>query len=84
MLLGAYREFERRTGELTSAHGAKSEMVLASIQKMPAQFCYADLAKACPNTSRPTIKRILRQLRDAGKVICVRAGRNAMWTKKGS
>ncbi|MEN6474687.1 MAG: Fic family protein [Syntrophaceae bacterium] len=84
MLLGAYREFERRAGELTTAHGAKTEMVMAAIQKLPSSFRYADLAQACPNVSRPTIKRALGQLRDEGKVECVRRGRDAVWVKKGS
>lgn len=84
MLLGAYREFERRTGELTTAHGAKTESVLAAIRKLPEAFRYADLAQACPNVSRPTIKRVLGQLRQEGKVECVRPGRDAIWEKKGS
>lgn len=84
MLLSAYRELERRTGELTSAHGAKTEMVMAAIQKLPTTFRYADLAQACPNVSRPTIKRVLARLREEGSVECVKAGRDAVWEKKGS
>jgi Fic family protein len=84
MLLGAYFEFERRTGELTSAHGAKTEMVMSAIQKLPATFRYADLAQACPNVSRPTIKRVLGQLRKEGNVECMKAGRDAVWVKRGS
>lgn len=84
MMLGAYREFERRTGELTTAHGAKTEMVIAAIHKLPVNFRYADLAQACPNVSRPTIKRVLGQLRKKGEVECVRPGRDAIWEKKGS
>jgi Fic family protein len=84
MLLAAYREFERRTGELTSAHGGKTEMVMATIQKLPATFRYADLAQACPNVSRPTIKRVLARLRVDGSVKCVKSGRDAIWEKKGS
>ena len=84
MLLTAYREFERRTGELTSAHGAKTEMVMAAIQKLPATFRYADLAQACPNVSRPTIKRVLARLREEGSVECIKFGRDAVWKKRGS
>jgi len=84
MLLAAYREFERRTGELTSAHGAKTEMVMAAIRKVPNTFRYADLAQACPNVSRPTIKRVLARLRKEGLVECVKSGRDAIWEKKGS
>jgi predicted nucleotidyltransferase len=81
MLLAAYREFEKRTGELTSAHGAKSEMVMAAIQKLPATFNYGDLAQACPNVSRPTIKRVLARLSEEGAVKCVKSGRDALWKK---
>ena len=84
MLLGAYQDFERRTGELTSAHGAKTAMVLAAFGKLPPTFRYADLAQACPNVSRPTIKRVLAQLRQEDKVECIKAGRDAMWEKKRS
>jgi len=84
MLLGAYREFEQRTGELSSAHGAKTESVMTAIEKLPKTFKYADLAKACPNASRPTIKRVLGQLRQEGKVQCTRPGRDAVWLKTGS
>ncbi len=84
MLLGAYREFEQRTGELTTAHGAKTESVMTAIEKLPKTFRYADLAKACPNVSRPTIKRVLGQLRNDGRVECTRPGRDAIWEKTGS
>jgi len=82
MLLGAYREFERRTGEITSARGAKTEMVMAAFEKLPMTFHYADLAQACPNVSRPTIKRVLARLRREGAVECVKSGRDAVWEKK--
>jgi len=84
MLLGAYREFEIRTGDLTSAHGAKTEMVIAAIQKLTSTFRYADIAQSCPNVSRPTIKRVLQQLRQEGKVECMHPGRDAYWEKKES
>ncbi len=84
MLLGAYREFERRTGVITTAHGAKTEQVLIAFEKLPPHFHYADLARACPNVSRPTIKRVLGRLRQEGKVECVKPGRDAVWKKRGS
>ncbi|MFH1671836.1 MAG: Fic family protein [Pseudomonadota bacterium] len=84
MLLAAYRKFECRTGEMTTAHGAKTELVLSTIDKLPGKFRYADLAQACPNVSRPTIKRVLAQLRKDGKIECVKSGRDAVWEKRGS
>jgi len=83
VLLGAYREFERRTGLISTAHGAKTEQVLIAFEKLPKQFHYADLARVCPNVSRPTIKRVLGQLRQQGRVKCVKPGRDALWEKKG-
>jgi len=84
MLLGAYLEFERRTDEFMHAHGAKSEMVMSAVVKLPVQFQYADVARACPNVSRPTIKRVLGKLRDEGKIECIKSGRDAVWKKRGS
>ncbi len=84
MLLGAYQEFESRTGELTATHGAKSKMVLAAIEQLPQTIRYADLTQACPNVSRPTIKRVLGKLRKNGQVECIKPGRDAVWEKRGS
>ncbi len=81
MVLEAYRRFEKRTGELTTGYGAKTAQVLAAFERLPEEFRYADLERACPNVSRPTIHRVLRLLRDEGRVECVRGGRDAVWRK---
>jgi Fic family protein len=81
MLLGAYREFEHRTGELTSAYGAKRQMIMSVIGRLPMIFRVADIEAACPGVSRPTINRALRDLREAGKIICEKGGRDAVWRK---
>lgn len=84
MLLEAYRRFEERTGELATGYGAKTAQVLAAFEKLPTVFRYADLERACPNVSRPTIKKVLRKLREQGRVDCVKQGRDARWRKTGS
>lgn len=81
MLLTAYRELERRAGELTMARGAKSEMVKAAIRRLPREFRYADIASLCPGVSRPTIRRVLDKLRKAGEIKCTKPGREATWRK---
>ncbi len=48
------------------------------------RYIYADLAQACLNVSRPTIKRVLGRLRQEGKVECIKPGRDAVWEKRGS
>ncbi len=81
MLLEAYRRFEERTGELASRYGAKTAQVLAAFEKLPEEFRYQDLERACPNVSRPTFHRVLRRLKHEGRVACVRGGRDALWRK---
>jgi CRP-like cAMP-binding protein len=42
------------------------------------------IERSCPGVSRPTINRVLAELRSAGKISCIRAGRDAIWEKKQS
>ncbi len=79
VVLGAYRTLDERVGAITSRRGAKRQMVTAAIRRTPPTFRYADLARACPGVSRPTIQRALRDLRNAGEIELVRAGRDAEW-----
>jgi Fic family protein len=81
MLQGAYHEFERRTGELTTAQGAKRERIIDVISRLSDKFQVADIERACPGVSRPTINRALRDLRQAGKIACIKGGRDAVWQK---
>jgi Fic family protein len=81
VLLMAYREFERRVGETTARRGAKRDMIVDAVRRLPARFRYADLERMLPAVSRPTINRALRELRLAGAIRCAKAGRDATWEK---
>lgn len=81
MLLGVYQEFERRIGMITTTRGAKREMILDTVSRLPQRFQIGDIERACPGVSRPTINRALRKLREQGKIICVKSGRDAIWEK---
>lgn len=81
VLLAAYRELEERVGDTEAPRGAKRRMVIAAIRRMPPRFRYADLAEACPGVSRPTIRRALVELREAGEVRCLGTGRGAEWER---
>lgn len=81
MLVGAYEEFERRTGVLTEGRGAKRELVIEVINRLPEEFRIADVMRSCPGVSRPTINRVLAELRKAGRIRPVRAGRDALWAR---
>lgn len=81
MLLGVYREFERRVGMITTTRGAKRQMILDTINRLPQRFQIGDIERACPGVSRPSINRALRELREAGRIVCIKPGRDAVWEK---
>jgi Fic family protein len=84
VLLTAYREFEERVGQVRVHRGAKKEMILSAIQRLPKEFRFADLERSCPGVSRPTINRALSELRRRGRIRCVKPGREATWEKTAS
>jgi CRP-like cAMP-binding protein len=82
IVLAAYREFETRVGVVTTHKGAKREMVVDVIKRLPKQFQIADVERACPGVSRPTINRVLGQLRKKYLIVCLKSGRDAVWEKR--
>jgi Fic family protein len=82
MLVRAYRQFEERVGVTTARRGAKREMIRDAVSRLPDRFRYADLERALPAVSRPTIARALRELRAEGAIRCLRPGRDATWEKR--
>ena len=84
MLVAAYREFEQRVGLLTTARGAKTEMVLVAIQHLPDGFRMVDLERLCPNVTRDMIRVVLNTLKKEGAVWREGAGAGAVWRKRGN
>ena len=83
-LIAAYNEFESRVGNLTSAKGAKRQRVEDAIQRLPLRFRLADVQRASPGVSYPTLKRALADLRRKGQLRCLGKGRDAEWERTGS
>ncbi|MDH4120188.1 MAG: Fic family protein [Deltaproteobacteria bacterium] len=81
MLLGAYKEFERRAEEFKSTKGAKADAIEAAIQRLPHRFTLGDVEEACPYAAHATIQRALRHMRDAGEIQLISKGRTAQWEK---
>lgn len=81
MLRSAYAEFERRVGVVTTSRGAKRQMIVDAVQRLPDEFQFADVERTCPRISRPTINRALSEMRQSGKLFLVKAGRDALWRK---
>ena len=79
IILAAYQELDHKLGggDLPS----KADRVRLAVELMPAVFSKADLENACPDVSGRTVKRVLEQLRDEGKVEIAKRGKAALWRK---
>ena len=80
-LTAAYKEFEARVGTITSARGAKREMVRNAVLRLPERFTVGELQQACPGVSYPTLKRALYDLVKAHKVRRLGKGPQAAWQR---
>lgn len=77
----AYQEFESRLGELRSPRGAKTELIETAVDGFRDTFTLAELERACPGVSHGMIKRVLRELKKSGKIMCLGRGPGAKWSK---
>ena len=84
VLNAAYKEFEDRVGDLTAARGAKTQLVLDAINRLPSRFRMVDIERLCPNVTRDMIRVVLRKLKLEGKVRSEGAGVAAVWLKGGN
>jgi len=81
MLTAAYNEFESRVGVITTARGAKREMVVAAIERLPEEFSFSDLQRVCPGISFATLKRALQDLKRKRRIVPLGKGRDARWRR---
>ena len=81
MLTAAFKEFEGRVGTITSAKGAKREMVRQAIARMTGRFTVGELKRACPGVSYPTLQRALADLKKQRKIKCLGRGPDAQWER---
>lgn len=81
IILAAYKELEDRVGNLTTQKGSKGERIKEAIQHFIGDFRISDIERTCPDISRPTIYRVLKELKDAGYISPLEMGRNAKWTR---
>jgi hypothetical protein len=75
------RDFEQRVGLMTTARGAKTEMVLAAIQTLHGEFSVKTLRERCPHVGVDLIRRLLREERQAGRLACLGRGPDARWRR---
>ena len=82
VLVYAYREFEERVGEVVAASGGKRQIVRAAIGRLPDEFTVDELRRLCLTVSQATIRQVLVEMREAGEIELVQAGRYARWRKR--
>lgn len=80
-ITAAYKEFESRIGTITSARGAKREMVYAAIHRLPEEFSFSDIQRVCPGVSFATLKRALQDLKRKKQIVSLGKGRDARWKR---
>lgn len=82
ILAGAYEDFEQRIAAADGRAGSKQDRVRSYIlDQAPAIFRRRDVERALPGVSVPTIRLVLNDLRDAGRIKPEGSGRGARWHK---
>jgi len=80
-LVEAYRAFESRVGQVTTAKGAKTHLVEAVIEGMIGEFTAQDVLAKCPTASLDLVRRILTQQKALGHLERIGEGRGSRWRR---
>ena len=79
---GAYDDFEQRVAAAGEQTGSKQERVRDYVlHQAPAEFRRRDVERALPGISPATIRLVLGELRDQGKIRPEGSGRGAHWRR---
>src|SRR5215211_67751 len=82
ILAGAYYDFEQRIAAARRTTGSKQEQVRRHIlEQAPPEFRRRDLERALPGISPATIRLVLNELRDAGRISVEGGGAGARWRR---
>jgi len=81
VLLRAYGEFEDRVGVVGGGRRSKAQRVRDAVERRVASFQISDIERDCAGTSRDTIRKVLRKLRDEGIIVSEGVGRGARWRR---
>ena len=81
VLREAYREFERRVGQIKSPRGAKTALIEDAIAGTTGTFTLTDLEQICPGVSRDMIRLVIRKLQKDSRAECLGRGPGAAWQK---
>jgi Fic family protein len=83
ILAGAYDDFEQRVADAGKTVGSKQDRVRRHIlEQAPAEFRRRDIERAMPGVSPATIRLVLNELRDSGKITVEGGGPGARWRRQ--
>ena len=82
VLVSSYEDFEKRVAAARSQSGSKRERVREHIlEHAPGEFRRRDVERALPGISDATVRLVLAELREEGKIEAQGAGRGAKWRR---
>lgn len=81
VVLAAYRQFEARAGSLSSAKGAKTQMVVDMIDAFVGDFSSSEILERCPGVSLDLVRSILKEKKKLGEIESLGRGPMARWRK---
>lgn len=76
-----YKNFESRVKSIKSPKGAKTQLVLNTINSIAGTFSLSELEAKCHGVSRDTIRAVLKKQRGQGNLVCKGRGAGARWEK---
>jgi hypothetical protein len=77
----AYREFARDVGDLRDGRGMKTRLVSQAIEAMIGDFSISELHQRCPSVGWDMVRHVLRNEKEAGRLIAIGRGRGARWRR---
>ena len=83
ILKSAYQEFEARLEAASGSKGDKTELLLSAITRYSGPFQVSELQKDCPGVGVDMIRKVLKDLKATGRVVCLNRGKNAQWKRAG-
>ena len=82
ILAGAYDDFEQRVAQARDIVGSKQDRVRTHIlEQAPAEFRRRDIERALPGISPATVRLVLNELREQGRIIVAGGGPGARWRR---
>lgn len=76
-----YIEFEERAGQMRTAKGAKTALLMQAMASYAGEFTARDLHRAVPGVSIDLVRSLLRTEKKAGTLLCTGRGPNAKWKR---